>query len=144
MSDAYISQMASIPVAVNPSYMMYDGKAVRRYKKQIGTANATFIILARNSEQGGLVQSITQLEKVFNSKYHYPYVILNDDHFTEEFMSAINNITESEVKYGFVDKDMWGYPDWVDQKKAADGRAKAVKDNVPYADSESYRHMCRY
>lgn len=124
--------------------MVGGGKSVRKFKTQTGTANATFIILARNSEKDGLIQSITQLEKMFNSKYHYPYVILNDDHFTEEFMNAINNLTDSEVKYGFVDKDMWGYPDWVDQNKAAEGRAKAVKSGVPYADSESYRHMCRY
>jgi alpha 1,2-mannosyltransferase len=124
--------------------MTGEGKSVRQYKQQTGTANATFIILARNSEKDGLIQSITQLEKMFNSKYHYPYVVLNDDHFTEEFMNTINNLTDSEVKYGFVDKDMWGYPDWADQKKAAEGREQAAKEGVPYADSESYRHMCRY
>ncbi|KAG2177696.1 hypothetical protein INT44_008210 [Umbelopsis vinacea] len=123
VAQAQVHSVGSIPLTGSPSFAMAS---------------------ARNSELGGLVQSITQLEKVFNSKYHYPYVILNDAHFTDEFISTISNLTESEVKFGFVEKDMWGYPDWVDQKKAADGRAQAVKDNVPYADSESYRHMCRF
>jgi hypothetical protein len=52
---------------------------------QTGTMNATFIILAQNSELDGVILSIEQIEESFNKRYHYPYVFLNDVPFTEEF-----------------------------------------------------------
>lgn len=48
-------------------------------------ANATFVILARNSDIDGTVQSIRALEDRFNNRYGYPYVILNEVPFTEDF-----------------------------------------------------------
>jgi alpha 1,2-mannosyltransferase len=48
-------------------------------------ANATFIMLARNSDIDGAVRSIRQMEERFNRQYNYPYVFLNEEPFTEEF-----------------------------------------------------------
>ena len=49
-------------------------------------ANATFVILARNSEVMGVVESIKQNEDRFNRKFGYPYVFLNDEPFSDEFI----------------------------------------------------------
>jgi alpha 1,2-mannosyltransferase len=48
-------------------------------------ANATFVILARNGDLKGVIESIKQLEDRFNRHYHYPYVFLNDQPFDAEF-----------------------------------------------------------
>ena len=48
-------------------------------------ANATFVILARNGDLPGVIDSIRQLEDRFNRHYHYPYVFLNEEPFNEEF-----------------------------------------------------------
>jgi alpha 1,2-mannosyltransferase len=48
-------------------------------------ANATFVMLARNSDVDGSVRSIRALEDRFNSRYGYPYVILNDVPFSDDF-----------------------------------------------------------
>jgi hypothetical protein len=48
-------------------------------------ANATFVLLCRNSDLGGAVSSIQQLEDRFNREYKYPWVLLNEEPFTEEF-----------------------------------------------------------
>ena len=48
-------------------------------------ANATFVILCRNSDLGGTIQSIREIEDRFNWRYRYPYVLLNEEEFTEEF-----------------------------------------------------------
>ncbi len=48
-------------------------------------ANATFVILCRNSDLGGTIQSIREIEDRFNWRYRYPYVLLNEENFTEEF-----------------------------------------------------------
>lgn len=50
-------------------------------------ANATFVILTRNSDLDGIIRSIRDIEDRFNRKYNYPYVLLNEVPFTEEFKS---------------------------------------------------------
>lgn len=50
-----------------------------------GRANAVMLMLARNSELEGAVRSVRRLEDKFNQRYHYPWVFLNDEPFTDEF-----------------------------------------------------------
>jgi alpha 1,2-mannosyltransferase len=52
-------------------------------------ANATFVILARNSDLDNTVRSIRRVEDRFNTRHHYPYVLLNDEPFTDEFKKYI-------------------------------------------------------
>lgn len=52
---------------------------------QDGAANAVMLMLARNNELEGAVNSVKQLEEKFNQRYHYPWVFLNDEPFTEDF-----------------------------------------------------------
>jgi alpha 1,2-mannosyltransferase len=42
-------------------------------------------MLARNSDVQGAVDSIRHLEDRWNHVYHYPWVLLNDEEFTEKF-----------------------------------------------------------
>lgn len=48
-------------------------------------ANATFVILARNTDLQGVIGSIREIEDRFNRQYNYPYVLLNEEEFTEDF-----------------------------------------------------------
>ncbi|KAI8148594.1 nucleotide-diphospho-sugar transferase [Fennellomyces sp. T-0311] len=105
---------------------------------------ACFVILVRNSELGGIASTIQQIEKRFNQKYQYPYIFLNDDYFTQEFVDTTSALTPAETRYGKVDDQMWGYPPFIDQDVAAKNRAEMAKLGIPYAESESYRHMCRF
>ncbi|KAI8147913.1 nucleotide-diphospho-sugar transferase [Fennellomyces sp. T-0311] len=107
--------------------------------------SACFVILVRNSELDGIKSSMEQMERTFNSKYNYPYVFLNDDEFSPEFIKATKSIGSAEKLYGKVDDQMWGYPKHINQTLAAEKR-KELKEgaNPPYAGSESYRHMCRF
>jgi alpha 1,2-mannosyltransferase len=52
-------------------------------------ANATFVFLARNSDLEGVVESIRQMEDRFNHKYKYPWVLLNEEPFTEAFKMSV-------------------------------------------------------
>jgi len=58
---------------------------------QDGTANAVMLMLARNSELEGAVSSVKQLEEKFNRRYHYPWVFLNEEPFTEEFKQWVRS-----------------------------------------------------
>lgn len=82
------------------------------------------------------------IEETFNSKFNYPWVFLNEEPFTDEFIEATTSVSSGMTHYGFVNESMWGYPSWIDQKKAAEERERLK--GVPYGTSESYRHMCRF
>lgn len=48
-------------------------------------ANAAFVILARNGDLPGILESIKQMEDRFNKQFQYPYVFLNEEPFSEDF-----------------------------------------------------------
>ncbi|KAK4108962.1 glycosyltransferase family 15 protein [Canariomyces notabilis] len=107
-------------------------------------ANAAFVVLARNKELEGVIQSIKSIERHFNRWYHYPYVFLNDGDFNSTFKETVRNYTSSSVEFGKVGPDMWGYPDWVDPKVAKEGINKQGDNAIMYGGLESYHFMCRF
>lgn len=114
------------------------------------TANSTsepvracFVVLVRNSELQGIKSTVSQIEARFNKRFQYPYVFLNDDYFTDDFIQQISSLTTAQVNFGKVGQHMWGYPSYINQTHAATQRAVLAAQGIPYADSESYRHMCR-
>jgi alpha 1,2-mannosyltransferase len=48
-------------------------------------ANATLLMLARNSDLAGAVSSVSQMEDKFNKHCNYPWIFLNEEPFTEDF-----------------------------------------------------------
>ncbi|KKY27933.1 putative alpha-mannosyltransferase [Phaeomoniella chlamydospora] len=107
-------------------------------------ANAAFVVLARNKELEGVIQSVKSIERHFNRWFHYPYVFLNDGDFEEEFKSTITNYTSGTVEFGKIPPTMWGYPDWVDHDVAREGIRKQGDAAIMYGGMESYHHMCRF
>jgi mannosyltransferase len=107
-------------------------------------ANAAFVVLARNKEIDGVIQSIKSVERHFNRWYHYPYVFLNNDEFDDNFKETVQNYTSAPCEFGKVGPDMWGFPDWVDEKVAKEGIAKQGDAAVMYGGLESYHAMCRF
>lgn len=89
-------------------------------------------------------RSMVSFESRINRKLGYPWLFLNDEPFTEQFKREVAQMTRSQVTFGLVPKEHWGYPSWIDQAKAAEERKKMAADGIIYAESESYRHMCRY
>jgi alpha 1,2-mannosyltransferase len=52
-------------------------------------ANASFVMLVRNSDLSGIMSSMKQIEDRFNRKFQYPYVFLNDEPFTQDFKECV-------------------------------------------------------
>ncbi|KAL1955530.1 hypothetical protein VTO42DRAFT_8484 [Malbranchea cinnamomea] len=109
-----------------------------------GKVNATFVTLARNSDLWDIVQSIRHVEDRFNRDYHYDWVFLNDKEFDDEFKKLTTAMVSGKAYYGLIPKEHWGFPSWIDQKKAAEVRKDMKERKIIYGDSISYRHMCRY
>jgi Glycolipid 2-alpha-mannosyltransferase len=55
-------------------------------------ANATFVFLCRNSDLEGVVTSIVQIEDRFNKWYGYPWVLLNEEPFTDNFKKCVKSV----------------------------------------------------
>ncbi|KAJ6479973.1 glycosyltransferase family 15 protein [Mycena vitilis] len=107
-------------------------------------ANATFVMLARNTDVDGAVQSIRSIEDRFNREHGYPYVFLNEQPWTKEFKDRISSLTRAPVEFGVIPHDWWFQPDWIDEEKATAGRKKMEEQGIIYAGSVSYRNMCRF
>ena len=124
---------------------------------------AAFIVLVRNSELAGMIQSMKDigmflkkkaclnlffdtiiylLEERFNNKFNYPWVFLNEEPFSEDFILYTTKASSGKTHYGLVGESMWGYPNWIDQTVAA--KQRELMKSLPYGSSESYRHMCRF
>jgi mannosyltransferase len=107
-------------------------------------ANAAFVVLARDRELEGVIQSVKSIERHFNRWFHYPYVFLNDGDFSDLFKATITNYTSAPVKFGKIDPSMWGFPDWVDKEVAREGIKRQDDAAIMYGGMESYHHMCRF
>ncbi|KAF2278660.1 glycosyl transferase [Westerdykella ornata] len=107
-------------------------------------ANAAFVVLARNKELDGVVQSMKSIERHFNRWFHYPYVFLNDGEFNETFKETVLKHASAPVEWGKISPEMWGFPDWVDPAVAKEGIAKQGDAAIMYGGMESYHHMCRF
>ncbi|KAM0789293.1 hypothetical protein ACM66B_000133 [Microbotryomycetes sp. NB124-2] len=110
-----------------------------------GKANAAFVVLARNSDVWEIVKSIRGIEDRFNHNFHYPYVFLNDEPFSEEFKRHTSTVASGVCTYGSIPREQWAdHGDWIDEERAAKARQAMADKNVIYGDSVSYREMCRY
>ncbi|KAF4622036.1 hypothetical protein D9613_009523 [Agrocybe pediades] len=103
-------------------------------------ANATFVILCRNSDLGNTVKSIREIEDRFNRRYRYPYVLLNEEEFTDEFKQRISVLTSAKIEFGLIPREHWFQPDWIDETKAKAGRDKMVENNIIYGGSFFFKH----
>ncbi|ESK86125.1 glycosyltransferase family 15 protein [Moniliophthora roreri MCA 2997] len=109
-----------------------------------GTANATLVILARNSDLDGVLSSMGHVEQRFNRHFGYPWVFLNEVEFTEEFKERVTAATSAPVSFGLIPREHWYQPDWVDEDRARMGREKMQAQKIIYAGSVPYRNMCRF
>lgn len=110
------------------------------YKRE----NATILTLCREEDLRDIIKTIRQLEDRFNRYFHYDWVFLNNGPLSKEFQEKVSKIVSGTAKFGEIPKEHWSYPDFIDLDKAAEERQKMANDGVIYADSESYRHMCRF
>jgi alpha 1,2-mannosyltransferase len=52
-------------------------------------ANATLLMLARNTDLAGALSSVGQMQDKFNKHCAYPWVFLNEEPFTEDFKRCV-------------------------------------------------------
>jgi len=82
-----------------------------------GKPRAAVVVLCRNIDLGGVVYSMEQLERRFNSDpgHRYPYIFLNDQPHTPKFRAGVAAATSAPCLFGTVPIEHWSYPDYIDQ-----------------------------
>ncbi|CDO57717.1 similar to Saccharomyces cerevisiae YOR099W KTR1 Alpha-1,2-mannosyltransferase involved in O-and N-linked protein glycosylation [Geotrichum candidum] len=101
--------------------------------------------LVREEELDGMISSITELQDRFNKKFHYDWLFVSENEFSDHFKETIQaTLTSGKAHFEQIPEKYWSYPKSINQKKAAKSRQALDKLGVKYANSESYRHMCRF
>ena len=112
--------------------------------ENIKLENATLLVLCRNWELKDILSSMRSLEDRFNKNYHYPWTFLNDVPFDEEFIMWTTEMASGKTEYGLIPKEDWNTPSFIDQEKYEKSIEKAIKDDIIYGFSKSYRNMCHF
>lgn len=108
--------------------------------------NATFVMLTRNEELKSVVNTIKSIESHFNQWFHYPYVFLNNEPFTEEFQTEVSRwITTDDVEFGTLNEIEWEFPQEVTERPEFQQFIHDQGDRgILYGNMESYHRMCRF
>ncbi|KAJ4994354.1 glycolipid 2-alpha-mannosyltransferase [Stagonosporopsis vannaccii] len=108
-------------------------------------ANATLVMLARNSDLDGAVASVKSVQKQFNKDFDYPWVFLNDKPWSDEFVKGVKEAgAGARMTFETIPAHMWGYPAWIDKEQARGKMDKMQRAGIVYSGTESYHHMCRF
>lgn len=107
--------------------------------------NATFLVLCRDYEVYELLETVQSVQDRYNHRFHHDWVFLNDDVFLDQFIVYLSlHIPHGTLTFAQVPPEHWLYPSWLNQTLAAEKRHQLHLQDVVYAQSESYRHMCRF
>lgn len=107
-------------------------------------ANASFVMLARNSELDDVVKSMESLERHFNQWYNYPWVFLNDVEFTDEFKTTVQSHTTAKCEFGTVAPEKWNFSPDIDPDVFKESIESQGDRKIFYGNMESYHKMCRF
>ncbi|GBE86019.1 Glycolipid 2-alpha-mannosyltransferase 2 [Sparassis crispa] len=107
-------------------------------------ANATLLMLSRNSELDKAAASVRELEDKFNRQFAYPWVFLNEVPFSDQFIARMTELASGPVYFGQIPPHHWYQPAEIDENRAETGRNEMVEEDIIYGGSVSYRNMCRF
>ncbi|KAI4211865.1 MAG: hypothetical protein LQ351_005356 [Letrouitia transgressa] len=106
--------------------------------------NATILSLVRNKEIDGMVQSMRDLEKTWNSKFNYPWTFFNDEPFTEEFKKRTSAETKAKCYYHTIPEEHWDVPAWINFDLFEESAKILMEQDIQYGNLVSYHQMCRW
>lgn len=107
-------------------------------------ANASFVMLARNSELDDVVSSMKSMERHFNQWFNYPWVFLNDVEFDDTFKSTVAKHTKAKVEFGVVPQEQWEFPSDIDKDEFEEAIESQGDRTIMYGQMASYHKMCRF
>ncbi|KAF9464716.1 glycosyltransferase family 15 protein [Collybia nuda] len=77
------------------------------------------------------------MEDRFNKQFKYPWVLLNEEPFTDEFKSRVSVLTDAPIFFGQIPHEHWFQPSWIDESRAREGRMRMTWQGIIYAGEPS-------
>lgn len=105
--------------------------------------NAVIIVLCREWELDNITATIKTLEERFNHRCHYPYAFLNDQKFSQHFMSQVELCMPSTIEFDVIPSEHWSVHNWIDKGRMREEMHNVEEQGVLHRSSLSYHHMCR-
>ena len=120
-----------------------NGSSSSKINNNSSKINACVFLMCRNDDIHLLSIILGKFEKQFNSKFKYPYVLLNDQPFTDDFKKQASLLTNSTMEFGLIPKEHWSLPEWIDPVML---NYSMLTNNINLAHGLdiNYHHMCRY
>lgn len=106
--------------------------------------NAVIFILCTNEDIDELVTTISNFEDIFNKKFGYPYLFLNDKDFTADFVRRVNEKISTNATFGKLDPSEWEVPSWININRMNDSLNFLNQIGIIHGGAVSYRQMCRF
>ncbi|KAL4212615.1 hypothetical protein CU097_003731 [Rhizopus azygosporus] len=103
-----------------------------------------YYMVVRNEKLNDAKAVIKSMEEQMKNGTRYPWVILNNQHFTLDFQKYIKRVTKAPVFFGKIDLHAWEYPYWVDIPRAEDMMLDQDFDEVYNKAKLSYHQLLRY
>lgn len=103
-----------------------------------------YYMVVRNEQLQEARAVIKSMEDHMVNGTSYPWVFLNNQHFTKEFRTYIKQVTKAPVFFGKIDLEAWEYPHWIDVPRAEYLMLEQEMNMVHKGSSLSYHQMLRY
>lgn len=103
-----------------------------------------YYMVVRNENLADARSVIKSMEDHMVNGTRYPWVLLNNQHFTKEFRTYVKRVTKAPVFFGKIDLQAWEYPHWIDVPRAETFMVQQESYGVYKGASLSYHQLLRY
>lgn len=120
--------------------MVYNITSISSNKR----VKAALVVVTQERDMFRLRKTMVTLEQHFNQREKYPWIILSDKLFSNEFRHWISHTSQAPVFFGQIPSIEWQEPYWIDPKIAENNIKEMVKNlNINHGESMSWRRMTR-
>ncbi|KAI9267332.1 glycolipid 2-alpha-mannosyltransferase-domain-containing protein [Sporodiniella umbellata] len=103
-----------------------------------------YYMIVRNEKSNDARAVIASMETHMKNGTQYPWIILNNQHFSADFRKYVKRVIKAPVFFGKIDLEAWEYPYWVDV-----ARAEEIISDQEYGDDQrtaklSHHQLLRY
>ncbi|KAI9262613.1 nucleotide-diphospho-sugar transferase [Helicostylum pulchrum] len=103
-----------------------------------------YYMVVRNEDLYAARSVIKSMRDHMANGTRYPWIFLNNQHFTKDFKTYVSKVIDGPVFFGKIDLRVWEYPYWIDIPLAEYKMLEQETNGVHKGSSLSYHQLLRY
>ncbi|KAI8068880.1 glycolipid 2-alpha-mannosyltransferase-domain-containing protein [Thamnidium elegans] len=103
-----------------------------------------YYMVVRNEDLYAARSVIKSMRDHMTNGTRYPWIFLNNQHFTKDFKTYVSKVIDGPVFFGKIDLQVWEYPYWIDIPLAEYKMLEQETNGVHKGSSLSYHQLLRY